>query len=96
MAKKKKPSKTARKANASSGAAKTARMPIHAMTAAQHQRVFRALRATLKQQGVTSELSAVHFAADAQADVCEPPKVRKMVCRLVDSVPVCKPECVDP
>jgi len=71
-------------------------MPIDAMTGAQQQRVFRALQKVLKDQGVANQLSAVHFDTNIQGLVCQLPKVRRIVCRLLNGVPVCRPECVDP
>jgi hypothetical protein len=97
MAKKKRTApKTGKNKRAAARAKTTVRTTIDAMSAAQQQRVFRALRTMLKQQGVTNELSAVHFDTNIQPLLCQPPKVRRMVCRLIHGVPVCRPECVDP
>jgi hypothetical protein len=76
--------------------AKQAAAPIDAMTANQQQTVFRAVQAALSKSGVANQLTAIHFDTDFLGLVCTAPKVRRMVCRLVNGVPVCRPECVEP
>src|SRR5262245_5275019 len=69
---------------------------IDAMTPAQRKAVFRAVQTTLSQHRVKGALITMHFDTDITPLLCTPPKVRRMVCRLVSGVPVCGPECVDP
>jgi hypothetical protein len=71
-------------------------MPIDAMTPSATREVFRAVQRTLRQQGVKDVVSAIHFETQVDTLVCLRPKVRRMVCTIVNGTPVCRPACVDP
>jgi hypothetical protein len=100
MAKKRKSSgakKSGKKsARSKSGGARKPLMAIDAMTPAQRNAAFRAVRTALAQQGVKGTLTAIHFETDVSALLCQPPLVRRMVCQLVDGVVECEPKCVQP
>jgi hypothetical protein len=79
---------------------KTARLavPIESLSAAQQESVFLALAATLRQKGVSGELTEVLFADETQ-DMgllrCPAGEIRRMVCaKNANGVVVCAPRCV--
>ncbi len=93
---KKRITKSAKKTVKKPAGAKAPLMPIDAMTPGQRQAVFRDVQAVLSTHGVTNRLLAMHLDTNIQPLVCQPPKVRRMVCSVVNGVPVCRPDCVDP
>ena len=108
MAKKSKTTKTKQtkrsKATTKSKAGKAAkkkaaakpRLTMDAMTSAQQRAVFRAVQGALAKQGVTGQLAALHFDTTVLGLQCPNGTVRRMVCRNVNGVVTCTPECVAP
>ena len=90
----------ARKAAAKKKAAKkSAQKPllaIDAMPEARQASIYDAVQQLLTSRGVKGQLMALHLDTDIQALLCQPPKVRRMICRKENGIVRCAPECVDP
>jgi hypothetical protein len=69
---------------------------VDAMTPVEQRAVFAALDAALAKQRVKGVLAAVHFETDVLGLQCPIGTVRRMVCRKVNGVVNCAPECVTP
>jgi hypothetical protein len=107
MAKKSKTSKTKNvkrstgTTRAKAGAAKKKAAPkpmltMDAMSAAQQRAVFRAVQGALAKQRVKGQLAALHFDTTVLGLQCPDGMVRRMVCRNVNGVVTCTPQCVEP
>ena len=92
--------RTVKKTKKTKRGGKTARLavPLDSLSAAQQESVFLALAATLRQKGVSGELTEVLFADETQ-DIgllrCPEGEIRRMVCtKNANGVVVCAPRCV--
>lgn len=90
----------AKKAKAKKGAAQTAQkkslLAIDAMPESTQAAIYEEVQNLLASRGVKGQLTSLHLTTDIQPLLCTPPKVRRMVCRKVNGIVRCVPECVDP
>jgi hypothetical protein len=77
-------------------AAKKPLLAIDAMPESRQTSVYDAVQNLLANRGVRGQLTAIHLDTDVQPLLCQPPKARRMVCRKIDGIVRCAPECVDP
>ena len=93
--------KSARKKTAAKKGAGRKRAPrpllsADALPANSQAALYDAIERLLASRGVKGHLTSIHLTTDIQPLLCQPPKVRRMVCRKINGIVRCAPECVDP
>src|SRR5262245_25035350 len=68
--------------------------PMDALSESERSAVFTALAKTLRDNGVSDNLAAVHFSLDEFDLMCPDGQVRRMVCRRQGAGVRCEPVCV--